>query len=131
MVDAYRLERFGAKQGRVAMSPRIPDNEGVSVDTDGTRCLDYFTELMLSAERAHGDALLGHGNAPNIDIAIEVLTNSGRQKEAAIWQNFDWLYGKIENSSRAVASNMGEMTIATAAPSSLSDGGVADRTWKA
>jgi hypothetical protein len=100
MVDAYRLERCVAKQARVAVSPRIPENEGVFVDADGTRCLDYFTELMLSAERVHGDALVwARATRANIDAAIEALTNSGRQKEAAIWQNFqDWLYGKIRNS---------------------------------
>jgi hypothetical protein len=100
MVDAYRLERYVAKQARVAVSPRIADNEGVFVDADGTRCLDYFTDLMLSAEQAYGDALAwAQERRTSIDATIESLTSSGHQKEAAIWQNFrDWLYGKIRNS---------------------------------
>jgi hypothetical protein len=100
MVDAYRLERCVAKQARVAVSPRIPDNEGVFVDADGTRCLDFFTELMLSAEHTHGDALAwARAARANIDATIETLTNSGRHKEAAIWRNFrDWLCSKVRNS---------------------------------
>ena len=57
MVDAYRLERCVAACARVAVSPRIPDKEGLFIDTDGTRCLDFFTELMLTADEVHGDAL--------------------------------------------------------------------------
>ncbi len=100
MVDAYRLERYVAKQARVAVSPRIADNEGVFVDADGTRCLDYFTDLMLSAERAHGDALAwARETRASIDATIEALTNSGRQKEAAIWRNFrDWFCSNVRNS---------------------------------
>jgi hypothetical protein len=100
MVDAYRLERCVAKQARVAVSPRIPDDEGIFVDADGTRCLDYFTELMLSAEGAHGDALAwARTTRANRDATIETLTDSGRQKEAAKWQNFrDWFWNKVRNS---------------------------------
>jgi hypothetical protein len=100
MVDAYRLERCVAKQARVAISPRIPDNEGVFVDVDGTRCLDYFTELMLSAERAHGDALAwARATLANLDATIETLAQSGRQKEAAKWRYFrDWFCSRIRNS---------------------------------
>ena len=100
MVDAYRLERCVAKQARVAVSPRIPDNYGVFVDADGTRCLDYFTELMLAAERAHGDALAwARITRANIDATIETLTKDGRQKEAAKWRNFcDWFWSKVRNS---------------------------------
>jgi hypothetical protein len=100
MVDAYRLERCVAKQARVAVSPRIPDNEGTFVDADGTRCLDYFTELMLSAEHAYGDALAwARTTRANIDAVIETLTNSGRQKEAAKWRYFrDWFWGKVRGS---------------------------------
>jgi hypothetical protein len=100
MVDAYRLERCIAKQARVAVSPRLPDNDGVFVDADGTRCLDYFTELMLSAERVHGDALVwARATRTNIDATIETLTKGGRQKEAAKWRNFrDWFCSKVRNS---------------------------------
>ncbi len=100
MVDAYRLERCVAKQARVAVSQRIPDGEGVFVDADGTRCLDYFTELMLSAEDAHGDALAwARETRADIDTTIESLTNSGRQKEAATWRNFrNWFCSKVSTS---------------------------------
>ena len=100
MVDAYRLERCVARQARVAVSPRIPDNEGVFVDADGTRCLDYFTELMLSAEGAYGDAFAwALTTRATIDAMIETLTTSGRAKEAAKWQNFrDWFWDKVRNS---------------------------------
>jgi len=100
MVDAYRLERCVAKQARVAVSPRVLDNEGIFVDADGTRCLDYFTELMLSAERAHGDALAwARTTRVNIDAIIETLTNGGRQKEATKWRDFrEWFWSKVRNS---------------------------------
>ena len=100
MVDAYRLERCVAKQARVAVSPRIPDNEGTFVDADGTRCLDYFTELMLAAESARGDVLAwARTTRANIDAIIETLTSSGRQKEAAKWRDFrDWFSSKVRNS---------------------------------
>ncbi len=100
MIDAYRLERCVAKQARIAVSPRIPDNEGLFVDVDGTRCLDFFTELMLAAERAHGDALAwARTTRANIDGTIETLTKSGRHNEAAKWRNFrDWLCSRVRNS---------------------------------
>ena len=83
MVDAYRLERCVAKQARVAISPRIPDNEGVFVDVDGTRCLDYFTELMLSAECAHGDALAwAQATLANLDATIETLNSEWTAKRS-------------------------------------------------
>jgi hypothetical protein len=100
MVDAYRLERCSARGARVAVSPRIADNEGVFVDSDGTRCLDFFTELMLAAERAHGDALAwARRIRANIERTIEALTNNGRHHEAAKWRNFrDWFDSKVKNS---------------------------------
>jgi hypothetical protein len=100
MVDAYRLERCVAKQARIVVSPRIPDNEGVFADADGTRCLDFFTELMLAAERAHGDALAwARSIRVDIDATIEALTEGGRKKEAAKWRNFrDWLFSRVRNS---------------------------------
>jgi hypothetical protein len=74
MVDAYRLERCVAKQPRVAVSPRILDNEGVFVDVDGTRCLDFFTELMLTAEHTHSDAVAwARTTRANIETSIEAL----------------------------------------------------------
>jgi hypothetical protein len=100
MVDAYHLERCVAKQARVAVSPRIPDNEGVFVDVDGTRCLDFFTESMLAAEHTHGDALAwAPTTRANIETTIETLTKSGRDKEAAKWRNFrDWFHSRVRNS---------------------------------
>jgi hypothetical protein len=100
MIDAYRLESCVAKQARVAVSPRIPDNEGLFVDVDGTRCLDFFTELMLAAERTHGDALAwARTTRASIDAIIETLTKSGRHDEADKWRNFrEWLCTRVRNS---------------------------------
>jgi hypothetical protein len=100
MVDAYRLERCVAKQPRVAVSPRILDNEGIFVDVDGTRCLDFFTELMLAAEHTHGDALAwARTTRANIETTVEVQTKSGRHDEAAKWRNFrDWFCSRVKNS---------------------------------
>jgi hypothetical protein len=100
MIDAYRLERCVAKQARVAVSPRIPDNVGLFVDSDETRCLDFFTELMLAAEHAHGDALAwSRTTRANIDATIETLTQRGRHNEAAKWRYFrDWFCSRVTNS---------------------------------
>jgi hypothetical protein len=63
MVDAYRLERCVAACARVAVSPRIPDKEGLFIDTDGTRCLDFFTELMLTQMKC--TVMLWPGRGPS------------------------------------------------------------------
>jgi hypothetical protein len=93
MVDAYRLERCVAACARVAVSPRIPDKEGLFIDTDGTRCLDFFTELMLTADEVHGEALAwARTKLAGADSIINVLIESNRQREAAKSIRFrDWL----------------------------------------
>jgi hypothetical protein len=84
MVDAYRLERYVAKQARVAVSSRILDNEGLFDDVDGTRCLEFFAELMLAAENNYGNALnWARATRANIEQTIETLTESGCHNESA------------------------------------------------
>jgi hypothetical protein len=89
MIDAYRLERCAAVSARVAISPRLGEDDGSFVDTDGQRCLDYFTELMLVAEDKHGDALAwGRQRLQAIEAAVRALNESDRRKEAAKWSSF-------------------------------------------
>jgi hypothetical protein len=86
MVDAHRIEREVARTSRIALSPRIDDDNGTYTDTDGQRCLDYLTDLMLLVEDRHGDVrawaepVLKHASA-----TIKSLADAGRQKDAEKW----------------------------------------------
>ncbi len=99
MIDAYHLERCVAKEARVAVSPRITDAEGIFVDVDGLRCLDFFNDLMRAAERTHGNALeWARATKDQIDVNIESLIQNGQHVQANKWQNFGkWLAGRVKN----------------------------------
>jgi hypothetical protein len=79
MVEAYRLERCVARRARVAVSQVIQGNEGIFVDDDAVRCLDFFTDLMIAAGDVHGDELAwARTKRAEIDGTIQMLTTNGR-----------------------------------------------------
>jgi hypothetical protein len=96
MVDAYRVEKHVAKLARVAVSPRITDANAIFVDTDGTRCLDFFTELMIAADEAHGDALAwARSKLAQIETTANALPASS--DVASKWRKFgETLRNKIK-----------------------------------
>lgn len=89
MVDAYQLEHTVALNPRVVVSPRITDDDRLFTDTDGQRCLDYITEMMLLALDRHGDALAwAQARLVEIETTINDLNVRKRAKDAAKWVYF-------------------------------------------
>jgi hypothetical protein len=90
MVDAYRLESAVAQTARIVVSPRVQFDASLFIDTDGQRCLDYFTELMLFAEERHGNAGAWIKDKINaIHVTIGDLKANGQANAAAKWSYFE------------------------------------------
>jgi hypothetical protein len=89
MVEAHRIESKVADVARVVASPTIGDNDRLFTDTDGERCLDYMTELMLLAQDRRSDARVWAINTlAQIGATITGLESKGLTKEATKWIYF-------------------------------------------
>jgi hypothetical protein len=89
MVEAHRIESKVSEVARVVASPTIGDCDRLFTDTDGERCLDYMTELMLVAQDRHGDARVWAINTlAQLGATIGDLESKGLKREAAKWIYF-------------------------------------------
>jgi hypothetical protein len=89
MVEAHRIESKVADVARVVVSPTIGDHDRLFTDTDGERCLDYMTELMLLVQDRHGDARVwAIDTLAQIGATITDLERKGLTKEATKWIYF-------------------------------------------
>ena len=74
---------------RVAVSPRIVGDERLFIDTDGVRCLDHMTDLMMLADERHGSALAWAEDRLSYSLATAAsLDRRGLTKQAAKWNDF-------------------------------------------
>jgi hypothetical protein len=83
LIEAYELESETAVFARVAASNNIELSGRISFESDGLRCLDYMTELMLQAEERFGDARTW---ATEIIRRIDLRLPHMNDRQAAKWQ---------------------------------------------
>jgi hypothetical protein len=85
LIDAYELESEIAVFARVAASKNIELSGRISAKSDGVRCLDYMTELMLQAKERFGDTRTW---ATEMIRRIDLRLPHMNDRQAAKWQDF-------------------------------------------
>jgi len=89
MIDAYRMENEFAIYSRIVVSPRITHGHRIFVDDDGTKCLDYMSELMLIAsDRGSSAPDWAQRRIKEIDHVIAELRQAGNSIALAKWVCF-------------------------------------------